>query len=409
MRTSGPVRASLVLLLVATFVGSASSQGVAVYGESLGSQWNATTSYPTAILNSGCVVDSGYVYCVAGRTAVGGSGIDLVYYARLSSSGVGQWASTTRYPTTMDVPSCSASLDYVYCIGGWNGSKITADVYYARLSSNGVSSWNSTAKYPFPVEDQSCTTDSDYIYCVGGFNGTSSTSASYYSRLLPSGGINGTWVPGGSYPAGIGYPDCVAASGYIYCIGGYNHGNTNEAYYAPFSSNGVGSWNQTTSYPGPTSGSSGEVCVVYSAYVYCSLHGGSSFYFSQLSSKGLGSWNSTTSYPMNDQFQSCVAYSSSLYCIGGNAANATSSVAPTNATFYVSIAPTPVPEFPDSIVATLFVANALAASLILVDRLRSRTVRRPQHEATIQPSWKIRKPAVRPNGTLIPWLYHRNR
>ena len=116
-----------------------------------------------------CATYSGYIYCVGGGTGLGST--PAAYYAPISSSGVGAWATTASYPTAINYQSCATYSGYIYCVGGLSGGKgnVLSAVYFAPVSSSGVSAWTSTTRYPTTIEEQSCAIYSGYIYCVGGF------------------------------------------------------------------------------------------------------------------------------------------------------------------------------------------------------------------------------------------------
>src|SRR5487761_1097838 len=137
--------------------------------ETLG-PWTSTTGSPTTISAESCAISSGYIYCVGG--ALGNGPTNAVYYAAVSSSGVGPWTPTTSYPTTIWIESCAISSGYIYCVGGGTGgvSEGSNAVYYAAVSSSGVGTWTSTTSYFPNIEAQSCAIFSGYIYCVGGFS-----------------------------------------------------------------------------------------------------------------------------------------------------------------------------------------------------------------------------------------------
>ena len=97
---------------------------------------------------------------------------------------------TTDYPMGIQDESCVSSQTDIYCVGGYaggpNGKSIT-DVYYAPLSSSGIGSWTLTTAYPYPVFEPRCTTNSGYIYCIEAqYNGTAYTSKvnTYYAQLV---------------------------------------------------------------------------------------------------------------------------------------------------------------------------------------------------------------------------------
>src|SRR2546427_283265 len=204
------------------------------------SSWSSTTNYPIGIEFPSCVMSSGFVYCIAGEntTALPGGGVQgtinsAVYFAPLSSSGVGSWSPTTSYPTGIVFQSCVVNSGFVYCIGGdmANGfgtaNGFTNVVYFAPLSSSGVGSWSSGTSYPLNVISPSCVVGSGFAYCIGGdtathspFGGTFTgfTSAVYFASLSSSG--VGSSASTTSYPTVIYTQSCALDSGYVYCIGG---------------------------------------------------------------------------------------------------------------------------------------------------------------------------------------------
>src|SRR2546428_2998019 len=79
--------------------------------------WSSTTSYPTGIASQSCVTNSGFIYCVGGTTFPTGI-TDAVYFAPITASGVGLWASTTSYPFFVSEQSCVTHSSLFYCVGG---------------------------------------------------------------------------------------------------------------------------------------------------------------------------------------------------------------------------------------------------------------------------------------------------
>ncbi len=287
--------------------------------------WSATSNYPLFQPSEGtsCVSYSGYVYCVGGlpisdtllvRTT------HRVYFASLSTSGVGGWVSTTNYPSPgpgnggIAGAACVTSGGYIYCVAGAviNLDVYTPNVYYAPISSSGVGAWQQTSSYPFSGVT-SCATSNGYIYCVGGYNGNSYFSNVYYASLSSSG--VGAWQQTSTYPIPDAGASCTISNGYIYCIGGYNGGFVSNAYYAPISSSGVGAWQQTSSYP---EASSNPSCIIANGYIYCvsGQTSSSSFtngnvptyvYYAPISNSGIGGWSETAQYPLSDIISpSCV-------------------------------------------------------------------------------------------------------
>src|SRR5256712_2754248 len=201
--------------------------------------WSSSTSYPLRLQSQSCVTSSGYVYCIGGDTHGGlANSTSAVYFAALSSNGVGSWLPSTRYPTNIAGQSCVVDSGFVYCIAGENTTAlpgggvqgtINSAVYFAPLSSSGVGSWSSGTSYPLNVISPSCVVGSGFAYCIGGdtathspFGGTFTgfTSAVYFASLSSSG--VGSWASTTSYPTVIYTQSCALDSGYVYCIGGNN-------------------------------------------------------------------------------------------------------------------------------------------------------------------------------------------
>jgi len=300
---------------------------------SIGS-WAATTNYPTGIEGQSCVTSSGFVYCIGGFPHNGSPVTNATYFSTLSSTGVGFWSASTVYPTQVGSQSCVANLGFVYCFGGQTPNGDSNAVYFASLSSSGISPWSATTSYPIATWAQSCVVDSGFVYCVGGFGqATGASDAVYFASVTPSG--IGSWSQTTNYPTTIRDQSCVANSGFIYCIGGYGitgagMGNvpTDAVYFAPLSSNGVGSWSATTKYTGDFLDGS---CVIASSFVYCIGNNSNAVNFASSSSSGVSVWSATTNYPITVFALSCVVGSSFVYCIGGSSgATFTSAVYFTN-------------------------------------------------------------------------------
>ena len=186
--------------------------------------------------------------------------------------------------------------------------------------------------YPSPVAAHSCVATEGRVFCVGGLNATSQTTKSTYAATLSNLGI-GEWTKLRDYPTGIAGQACVSYSGYIYCVGGLQVAGTSTSnslitpavYFAPIASSGIGEWIRTIDYP---FGVYDQSCAVSQGYIYCVGGIGSNsstvsaMEYAQLSPSGISEWKTTSSYPVKISAESCSAYTSRLYCVGG--LNATS-------------------------------------------------------------------------------------
>jgi len=268
--------------------------------------WQATTRYPVRMYNAGCSIYNGYIYCV------GGSRSYAVYYAPVSSTGIGTWQATTRYPVGMYGAGCSIYNGYIYCVGA--GGPSHTQVYYAPVSSTGIGTWQATTSYPVKMNFAGCSIYNSYIYCVGSYT---SPYAVYYAPVSSTG--IGTWQATTSYPVEMYDAGCSIYNGYIYCVGSI--ASPYAVYYAPVSSTGIGTWQATTRYP---VGMYGAGCSIYNGYIYCVGTGGASpyaVYYAPVSSMGIGTWQATTRYPVGMRDAYCEIPGSGGGFLGGGGPN----------------------------------------------------------------------------------------
>lgn len=230
-------------------------------------------SYPQTVNSPSCVTYSGDVYCVGGTIDDSGDDTAATYYASLNNGVVGTWTSTTPYPIPIDTESCISSSAYIYCVGGNNetgGSNSAAtnssSVWYAPLSSSGIGNWSLTNAYPFGIYYPVCYASEGYIYCIGGANVNNNAVDTVYYASLSSSGV-GAWTLTTAYPTALSSEACVIISSTIYCVGGEGNGGaySNAVYYAPVSSSGVGAWKSGPSY----SDTAVTDCDVVAGTIYC--------------------------------------------------------------------------------------------------------------------------------------------
>jgi hypothetical protein len=251
-----------------------SSSSISSSSNNITSWTSDSSQYPQDINGQSCVASSGYVYCVGGTYDDGGDDVASSYYAPLSNSGtLGTWGSTTAYPIPIDSQSCVASSGYVYCVGGNNETDATnADstssnsVWFAPISSSGIGSWSHTTAYPENLYFPTCFATGSYIYCLGGADSNDNAQSSDYYATLSSVGV-GAWTQTTAYPVAASGQACGISSGYIYCVGGEETQSsyTNTVHYAPVTSGGIATWKQAPNYPL----SVGTTCVISSGDMYC--------------------------------------------------------------------------------------------------------------------------------------------
>ena len=229
-------------------------------------QWGNTTPFPIATTPS-CTSANGYIYCMA----LSRTNTTVSYYAPLSSSGIGGWTSTSGIPTPLSGESCISQGSTIYCIGGINPTLnydiiSTNSVYYAPLSDSGIGIWNMTTPYPYTITGEACLDLNPRIYCTGGLYAYSIVNRSFYATASSSG--IGQWLPAPPFSVQINNQQCDVYNNYSYCISGSTPSSIAENYtfYAQISGNMTGNWIQGRPLPTNQTFSS---CPAYNGYVYC--------------------------------------------------------------------------------------------------------------------------------------------
>ena len=277
-----------------------SSNPLSFSSVNLSSWTTGSNSYPQDIDGQSCFYYSGNVYCVAGTYDDAGDDVNSSYYASLSNGQVSGWKSTTAYPVPADTLSCVPSSNYVYCVGGTvepgglNASATPSGaVWFAPLTSSGIGNWSTTSSYPSGVYYPDCYASQGYIYCIGGSDANGNAVSSVYYASLSSTGV-GAWTGTTAYPAQLSSQSCVIVSSIIYCIGGEGNSGSysSSVYFATVSSSGVGAWTQSADYPDSTA----TICAFSSGYLYCvgGFDGSSSGFTPEVNYASLSSIASST-------------------------------------------------------------------------------------------------------------------
>jgi len=316
---------TILFLLLASLAPAANADFLTAWTTGSPAVGVAAHPYPGFVAGESCVAQTSVVYCVGGLngTALPTSS---VYAAPLTSLGLGQWGRLVDYPTEVAGESCVADSGYIYCVGGLvrepsrgSTSEVTAASYFAPLSGVVMGNWTRTTDYPFAVFDQSCTASLGYVYCVGGIASNSSqVLAVEYARLSASG--IGKWNPATPYPSPVSATSCVSYAESMYCVGGLNGTSraVSSVYYTKTAGQSL-DWSVAASYPNPVAGHS---CIVHYPGLYCvgglneTAYATRDVFFTYLNNTGL-SWIASSFYPVDVQSQSCVTSSASIYCVGG--------------------------------------------------------------------------------------------
>lgn len=241
--------------------------------------WVQTTSYPVPIQGADCATQFGYVYCVGGWGPNQTYATRDSYFAPISSAGIGQWKATTPYPVPASGPACVTYSRFIYCVQThWNESSGylgPQDVFFAPISSEGIGNWTQTLG--FSAVTAGCSEYSGFAYCYGGALGcrhdcTAPPNYAHYAQLLANG--TGQWLETTNVLQGWG--PYVEAGPFVYAFGTVVHytfwqgwlpiGNaTSDVDVVHLSSDGISSSSKTAQFPLPGPGA----CISSGEYIYC--------------------------------------------------------------------------------------------------------------------------------------------
>jgi len=305
--------------------------------------WIRTTSYPSPVPPGKCVTLGEFIYCVGSQY----SHTNETFFAPISSSGIGQWTRASDYPIPVEDGDCVGSSNYIYCVGGDSPSAQSTDpygripsAYFAELSPSGIGNWTGTTPFPFIAASPRCLTYSSYIYCVElSFNGSGYTNPpeAFFAPLSAAG--VGSWVQTVAPPSDTAR--CTAVGSHAYCFGGASCPPPgpcpSPTYSAPLSSSGMGNWSQSSELP--TAGFANYVTA--ESYIYYLV---TPTYVAQAFAEGVGPWQATTTYP--DSAGACASSGAFVYCVSVS----------DNSSYYAEVgAPNPgainllnPPPFPDA-------------------------------------------------------------
>ncbi|MGC8652207.1 MAG: hypothetical protein ACP5UH_03080 [Candidatus Micrarchaeia archaeon] len=191
---------------------------------------------------------------------------------------------------------------------GYSPASVSLTATYGNISANSI-----LGIEPLPPPAA--------IFCVAGNNNFEYTNASYYAAATSNG--LGAWHATASYPSKAFTESCSEYNGYVYCADGMNYsGLSNSTFFAKLSPGGLSAWQKSTPYPVKTYYQS---CAAYHGKMYCvggitnPLLGSATnlAYYSSISSSGFSAWQQASSYLISIYGQSCVAGDSRVYCVSG--------------------------------------------------------------------------------------------
>jgi hypothetical protein len=148
-------------------------------------QWKPIPPTPVSMDGGSCTISNSTIYCVGGSPssitiASAESGAfsinssfnstsflsdmqnesSVAFFAPIGAGGsVGNWISTSPYPTQLRDTECASNGSYIYCVGG-SAENASQQVFFSGLDpAIGIEGWLPTSDYPIPFYSGYCSTN----------------------------------------------------------------------------------------------------------------------------------------------------------------------------------------------------------------------------------------------------------
>lgn len=239
---------------------------------------------------------------------------------------VADWVATNSLPQYLKGHQVVTWHNYVYCVGGFNGSNPVSNVYRATQQTNGISGWTTLTALPVALRDMAVAATQTQLIVMGGRNNNGVSDKMYAAPFNEDGSI-GAWQ---ELPISLPQPcwglRAVDALGNLYIIGGANTDTENDAtdkvYRLTVSALGeVSAITEVTSLP---EARNGHAATVYDSKII--VTGGYDATFTQKNTVycatvnldgTLGAWTTQTALPNAIYGHTTVCTNGILTVIGG--------------------------------------------------------------------------------------------
>ena len=239
---------------------------------------------------------------------------------------VADWAATTSLPQSLKNHQVVTWRNYVYCVGGHNGSNPVSNVYRATQQDNGISGWTTLNALPEPLQDMAVVATQTHLIVAGGRN-NDTVSDKIYSAFINGDGSIGSWEElTVSLPQPCWGARAVEALGNLYIIGGANTDTENDATDKVYrlTVNAIGEVTGITEVASLPEARNGHAVAVYNSKII--VTGGYDASFTQKNTVysvavnldgSLGTWATNTALPNAVYGHTTVCTNGILTVIGG--------------------------------------------------------------------------------------------
>ena len=201
-----------------TFVGAIDASGNI-------NTWTPTTTLPQRLSKGAAAVSGNYIYFAGGWTDVesAATASKKVYFTQINSDGtLGNWNTTTDLPDVLWDHGMVSYAGYVYVVAGKNSLGETSQVFRAKVNVSGtLGSWTAMPSLPAVTRAGGYTLVDNYVFVVGGYNGSNWLKSVYYTTIDTNGQMSPWQTSANSLPVNHASGSLALVGGYLYLTGGW--------------------------------------------------------------------------------------------------------------------------------------------------------------------------------------------
>lgn len=207
--------------------------------------WSLNSYLPIEVDSFELVVNVNRVYLIGGRT--NGTDITSIYSCLIDELGdLGVWTLIGNLPFVLSNMSALVTKNILTIIGGtYNGTGVL-NVMQAKINVDGtLGDWYSCPSLPAVRFKTSMFVAKNFVYLLGGSNGSLAVSTILKTTISPT-GLLGEWVFEGQIPDTLQDTSIVCTANRVYLLGGGDQRSSdtsNKVYTAPINPDGtLGTW-----------------------------------------------------------------------------------------------------------------------------------------------------------------------
>lgn len=220
------------------------------------SDWNATTNLPQNLKNHQLVTWHEFVYLVGGFN--GTNEVNTVYRATQQTNGISGWTTLNALPVTLKDMAVIATQTHLYVMGGRNSEGVSDKIYSAKINADGnIGTWETMdITLPQPCWGGRAIMAMGNIYLIGGapVDDVNSVSNKVYCLKVNAWGEIGSIAEMNNLPAARNGHAVATYDSKIIVTGGYDATHTAQStvYEATVNLNGsLANWQMQSSLPAP--------------------------------------------------------------------------------------------------------------------------------------------------------------